>query len=524
MEMNLIYLIIGLAAGGLLAFIVLRKSGQSSKMLQDNYIRELKDELKAMNNEYEELREIKEKLVSDVASLHTSLSTLKAENQSLLDKLQQAEQNIEHKIEVIQQLNEKNASYGASIKSLEEQKKDLLTNKDTLEKSLKERNEQLTEASVKMADMEAGNKSLQEKLDTQKNEMEELGKKFSNEFKVLANQILEEKSKKFTEVNQSNLEKLLDPLGKNINDFKKKVEETYDKESKQRFSLEEKIKDLVELNNRISEEANNLTKALKGQAKKQGQWGEMILENLLEQSGLQKNREYFIQEFLKDESGNTIKNEEGKKLQPDVIIAYPDNRKVIIDSKVSLTAYERYTSADDAELQQQALQDHLKSVRNHVEELSRKNYHNYAPSLDFTMLFIPIEPAYLLAIQNDPDLWNYAYHKRILLISPTNLIAALKLIVDLWKREYQNRNALEIAERGGKLYDKFVILLNNLKDLGKHMDRTHVSYQKAMENLSEGRGNLVGQVEKLKKLGVNAKKTIHSEIKEQSALDQEESE
>jgi DNA recombination protein RmuC len=234
----------------------------------------------------------------------------------------------------------------------------------------------------------------------------------------------------------------------------------------------------------------------------------MILEKILEQSGLEKNREYFVQEFLKDEDGSMLKNEQGRKLQPDVIIAYPDNRKLIIDSKVSLTAYTRYSESDDAEVQALALKGHLESMRTHIDELSAKNYKDFTSSLDFVMMFVPNEPAYLLALKNDPDLWHYAYSKRILFISPTNLIAALKMIADLWKREYQNQNALDIADRGAALYDKFVGFVDSLQSIGIHIDRTQKSYNAAMGQLKEGRGNLIGQAEKLRDLGVKTKKNL----------------
>ena len=351
-------------------------------------------------------------------------------------------------------------------------------------------------------------KSLQEKLENQKKEIETIGEKFKNEFEVLAERIFEDKSQKFTKQNSDSLKMILDPLGKNINEFKSKVEDTYDKESKQRFSLEEKIKELVILNSKISEEANNLTQALKGSSKTQGDWGEMILENILENSGLTKGREYQVQEFLKDDEGKIVKDESGRKMQPDVVISYPDKRKIIIDSKVSLVAYDEYVSSETSSQQKEKLNKHITSIKRHIDELSAKSYHNFTHSLDFVMMFIPIEPAYLEAIKYDVKLWDYAYKKRIILISPTNLIAALKLLSDLWKREYQNKNAIEIAERGGKLYDKFVMVIENLKEIGDQLDKTQTVYNKTMNQMSEGRGNVLGQVQKLKDLGAKSQKSL----------------
>jgi len=351
---------------------------------------------------------------------------------------------------------------------------------------------------------------LLEKLQEQKADLEKLQDKFRIEFKNLANEILEEKTQKFTEQNKLKLDEILKPLGEKIRDFEKKVEETYDKESKQRFSLEREIKSLTDLNQQISKEASNLTNALKGQAKTRGNWGEIILESILEKSGLTLDREFFIQQ--------SYTNEHGKRMQPDVIVAYPGDRNVVIDSKVSLIAYERYASAETKDEQDLAARDHLLSVRNHISDLSSKNYQDiYAlKSLDFVMLFMPIEPAYMLAMQYDPNLWNWAYDRRILLISPTNLIAALRMIANLWRVEYQNKNAMEIARQSGDLYDKFTSFLEDLQDIGTKIDATRKVYDASMNKLSTGKGNLIRRVETIKSLGARAGKEIPKSLLEQA--------
>lgn len=359
-----------------------------------------------------------------------------------------------------------------------------------------------------IAEKEAQIKSKEELLKLQQEELLNTRQQLNKDFQVLANQILEEKTSRFTVTNRENIEAILKPLNEKLIEFKSKVEETYDKESKQRFSLEERIRELVALNNQISNDANNLTKALKGNNKIQGNWGEMILESILEKSGLKKGEEYFVQETLKDELGNTLQNDEGSRMQPDIIVEYPGGRKIVIDSKVSLNAYIKYVESEDDAEKAIAEKEHLISIKQHIDELSRKSYQDYIDSLDFVMMFVPNEPAYILAMQLDSSLWDYAYRKRILLISPTNLIASLKVVADLWKREYQSRNAQEIANRGAMLYDKFVGFVDSLQDVGKSIEKSQRSYDKAFSQLKDGNGNLIRQAEMLKELGIKSQKQL----------------
>ena len=349
---------------------------------------------------------------------------------------------------------------------------------------------------------------LEEKLASQKLELTEIGEKFKFEFQHLAQTILDEKSEKFTLLNEEKMKAILDPLKSDIGQFKLKVEETYDKESKERFTLGKEVERLILMTNMVSLEANNLTNALKGNNKIQGNWGEMILESLLENSGLTKGREYFLQELIRDQDGIIIKDENGKGLQPDVIICYPDQRKVIIDSKVSLIAWDECLRHDNKEEQGRYLLEHIKSIRQHIDGLSKKNYPRYALALDYVLLFIPIEPAFLEASKKDSTLWKYAYDRKVLLVSPTNLFAVLKIIADVWKIERQNRNALEIAEKAGSLYDKFALFTENLEIVGKKITEAGISYDAAFKQLSTGRGNIMSKVEEFKKMGANASKQL----------------
>lgn len=347
----------------------------------------------------------------------------------------------------------------------------------------------------------------EERLEGRQKEMEQLHVRLSDQFRNLANEILEDKSQRFAETNRDNMERILSPLNKDIEAFRKQVDDVYNKEATERTVLERKIAELVQLNNQIRLDTANLTNALKGNTKTQGDWGEMILERILENSGLVKGREYFIQETLRGEGNRVVRDEKGGCLRPDVVVVYPDNRKVVIDSKVSLTAYVGYCDAETDAEREIASKAHLQSVKRHIDELAAKDYCGYTEgALDFVMMFVPNESSYVLAMQADNNLWNEAYRKRVLILSPANLIASLKLTADLWSREYQNRNAQEIAERGALLYDKCLAFLDSFTVIGDNLRRTQESYDQAFGRLRNGNGNLISQTKKLKELGVKSRK------------------
>jgi DNA recombination protein RmuC len=360
----------------------------------------------------------------------------------------------------------------------------------------------------------AENQNLEVKLNEQKNELEKIQEKLHKEFENLANKILETKSEKFTKQNAEKLDIILKPLQEKIEKFEKKVEETHKESIDRHAMLRQQIIGLKELNEQMSKETVNLTKALKGDSKLQGNWGELVLERVLEKSGLEKDREYEVQ--------NSFTTEDGNRVLPDVVLHLPDNKKMIIDSKVSLTAYERYVNEEDTKVQQEHLKEHIASLRKHIDQLSAKNYQDiYAiESPDFVLLFVPIEPAFAVAINFDTEIYNWAFEKNIVIVTPTTLLATLRTIDTMWNNEKQQRNALEIATHAGKLYDQFVNLTEDLIKVGNQLKTVQGSYDGTMKKLT-GRGNLISKVEAIKKLGIKQKKNLNEKLLKRAEEDED---
>lgn len=360
------------------------------------------------------------------------------------------------------------------------------------------------------ADME----NLGQKNREQKEEVEQLQEKFTKEFENLANKILDEKSSKFTEQNRENIKNILTPLQERIQLFEKKVEDSQKESIGMHSALKEQLANLHVQNLKITQEAENLTKALKGDSKMQGNWGELVLERVLEKSGLEKDREYTVQQ--------SFTREDGSRVLPDVIINLPDGKKMIVDSKVSLTDYERFVNAED-EFKDRFLRDHINSLRKHVDQLSAKKYEDLyeMESPDFVLMFVPIEPAFAIAINNDSSLYNKAFEQNIIIVTPTTLLATLRTIDSMWNNEKQQRNAMEIARQAGALYDKFEGFVVDLTKVGKKMDEAKTEYRGAMNKLIDGKGNIVSSIERLKKMGAKAKKSIPEPILNRAQEDED---
>ena len=447
--MEILYIILAFILGAVLAYFILKSSSVSRKS-------------------YEELQQ---NFNQKEADLNRIIAEISAENKAQLQKI--AEQ---------QELNERQNS---EIKDLQSDKNQLIDLKSQLA---------------------AQNESLQQLLDSQKEEIVKIQEEAKLQFENLANKILEEKTLKFTEQNQQNLKNILNPLQEKITDFEKKVENTHKESIDYHAALRQQILGLKEMNLQMSKETLNLTKALKGDSKIQGNWGELVLERVLEKSGLEKGREYEIQK--------SFTTEEGNRVQPDVIINLPDGKKMIVDSKVSLTAYEKYINEEDDEQKSSFLKEHVNSLKRHVEQLGSKNYqHLYQmESPDFVLLFIPIEPAFAIALNEDTQLYNKAFERNIVIVTPSTLLATLRTIDSMWTNQKQQENAYEIARQAGALYDKFDGFVTDLVKIGKKMDEAKTEYEGAMNKLVDGKGNLITSVQKLKIMGAKAKKSLPDAI------------
>lgn len=403
-------------------------------------------------------------------------------------------------------LEERNLSLDIQLATLREQAQaerltfeKMLRDTTADREAIRQEKEQLA---VALSRKESDYQHLWERHAEQKAEIEQLQQKFTREFENLANKILEEKSTKFTEQNRENLKNILSPLQEKIHLFEKKVDDTHKESIDYHAALRQQILGLREMNEQMSRETLNLTKALKGDSKMQGNWGELILERVLEKSGLEKGREYFVQ--------NSHTTTDGARVYPDVIINLPDGKKMIVDSKVTLTAYERYVNEDDEALKAAHLREHVASLRRHVDQLGEKNYHELyqMESPDFVLLFVPIEAAFAIASNEDADLYNRAFGRNIVIVTPSTLLATLRTIDSMWTNQKQQENAIEIARQAGALYDKFTGLVTDLIAVGKKIDDAKSGYSDAMNKLVEGKGNLVTSVERLKYMGAKAKKAL----------------
>ena len=428
-------------------------------------------------------------LIAGVAGLYIGMLISKLKNKSDVSKLDERQNQLGH---TINELKDK-------LNKVELERNEIRREKEFLNTELARKNSEFEH-------LQKANLKRDEELEKRQEELR-------NEFKVLANTILENNTNKFAEQNKQQIKQILNPLQEKTQTFEKKVEDSQKESIRQHSALKEQLLGLKDLNLQMTKEATNLTKALKGDSKMQGNWGELVLERVLEKSGLEKDREYFVQQ--------SFQLEDGSRVMPDVVLHLPDNKKMIIDSKVSLTDYERMINADD-ELKTNFLKAHVNSIKKHVDQLSEKNYQDLydIESPDFVLMFVPIEPAFAIAINDDNTLYNKAFEKNIVIVTPSTLLATLRTIDSMWNNEKQQRNAIEIARQAGALYDKFEGLVKDLTGVGKKIDAAKSDYSAAMNKLVEGRGNLITSVEKLKKMGAKAKKSLPEPILKRAEEDE----
>jgi DNA recombination protein RmuC len=462
----IIVVLIALIAIIVMAFLLVKKNPKQIRLT------ELESNYKLLESRHSELESNYKNLESKSIELESKSNLVEKENISLKTNLSNREERLQEEKEKSSQLS-------------------LLLEQETAKS-----NSFLNEKTALKASYDA----LQEKQKDIKREFEELQKNAKLEFEKTANEILNEKSSKFTETNKNNIETLLKPLDISIKEFRENVNKNLTEETKQRTSLEAEIKKIMEQTNLVSQQANNLASALKGENKKAGNWGEKVLETILQNSGLEKDIHYITQDVNY--------NEENKKIIPDVIVNLPNERKVIIDSKVSLVAYDNYFSSETEEKQNNELTKHIASLRHHINELSQKKYEEIKGSLDFVMMFVPIESAFLIAMQNDRELWDFAFNKKIVLVSSTTLMSSLKIFAHLWRTDKLNKNYEKIMDDAGKMYDKFMVFLETFENIGERINKADETYKKAYNQLKDGRGNLIKQAQDIKDLGVKTMKTL----------------
>ena len=480
----LIAILIGVLAGAVLCWLILRERIASAVRQAEAEgaleAARLGERLLAAQNEVK-------RLAAAQVNVETGLQKVDQELGGLREKLGAAESTV--------------VSQTEQLIALRGEKEGLATLRDQLTVERQRLSSQVAELSTLL---ESERSQSLEKLQLLTNAEEQL----SNRFKMLANEILEDKTKRFTEQNQNNINQLLEPLKVKITEFQGQVQQVYVQEGKDRSALAEQVKQLMSLNNQLSKDAHNLTSALKGQTKTQGNWGELILERVLEASGLRRDHEYDVQE--------SHTRTDGSRAQPDVVVHLPEDRHLIIDAKVSLTAYEAYANSETELLREAALKRHLDSVRAHIRELSEKNYQQLygLKSLDFVLMFIPVEPAFMLAISHDSELWQDAWKKNVLLVSPSTLLFVVRTVAHLWRQEQQNRNAQEIASRGAELYDKLAGFVEDLDGLGVKLQQAQKAYDGAYNKFTGGRGNVIRQAEMLKELGVKPARQLPQKMLE----------
>jgi len=444
----------------------------------------------------------------DYDNLAKQEATAQEKIRGLTEQLSTNSANLEKHYAEVLNLNRSLAEKQAQIVPLEESIKELKIERDNFKRTHAELSEKNSILTTKEATLETAKQLLEQQLKTLKETVDEVNKQAKETFENLANQVLETKTKAFNETTEKSLDILLRPLKEKIQTFEKSVEDKYANEARERFVLKSEIEKLITLNDKMALETNSLTLALRGDSKVQGDWGELVLERILESSGLRENQEYTLQAQHESDTGG--------KFKPDVIVNLPDNKHIIVDSKVSLTAYDRYRTNTDEAIQAVALREHIKSIEKHVDDLSGKHYAKLKGlnSPEFVFMFVPIEPAYLLAMQSDSELSVRAWKKGVAIVTSTTLLTSLKTVASIWRLENQNKNALQIAQEGANLYDKFVGFLEDFEKIGKTFESGQKQYADAMNKLKDGTGNVFRKMELLRELGSAPKKRIKQDLLE----------